>query len=557
MLPLLLALARPVTAGDLAYFVLVDRYADGDPSNDTAVDRSDPQAFHGGDLAGVIAHLDDMQQLGVRTIWLSPIFRTRDTRIGKWGAFHGYWTVDPYALDPRFGDEATFNALVRAAHQRGIRVVLDLVVNHVAPGSPIIAQHPDWFHHNGDITDWNDPVQLVNNDVHGLPDLAVERNDVYRWIEGAAVRWLRDGIDGYRIDAVRHVPHSFVRRLVAHLHKVSPSGFSMVGEDFEGDPVKLSRTVRDTGLDAVFDFPLYYALLDVACRDAPPARIATVLSADRLYPAGTDWWTFLDNHDLPRVATVCAAEDGRPDLDRVRRALAALLLIRGTPVITYGTEVPLTGAAEPANRTDMVFRERALYRYIQELSALRASHPALREGASRVISLAPLVVERVAPHEEALVTIGDSTAAAPLPGGLRPLVRVQGEGNEADRWATVRWSGPGASVVLRRAPDGLRLSLPPPTSVQQELRVVDVPIRDGDTVRVAGSAPELGDWDPAQALVLHQDGAAWTGTVRVPAGTVLAWKAVVAHRDGSFTWEPSDDRYTLAGSGSTTATWGR
>lgn len=188
--PALTAAGTPFTPRAV-YFVMVDRFANGDPSNDGDANPDDPQAFHGGDLAGLTQRLDWLQALGVDTIWLSPIFRMRTTPWHGYGAFHGYWTWELGQLEPRFGDEAAVRALRAALDKRGMKLVLDLVLNHVGPDAPLLGQHPDWFHHHGGVTDWTNPKQLVEYDVHGLPDLATEKPEVYRYLVDSTRRWLR------------------------------------------------------------------------------------------------------------------------------------------------------------------------------------------------------------------------------------------------------------------------------------------------------------------------------------------------------------------------------
>lgn len=172
------------------YFVMVDRFANGDGRNDGAVDPADPQAFHGGDLQGLIERLDWIAALGFDTVWVSPVFAMRTTKWNGHGAYHGYWTWDLSALEPRFGDELLLARLRHELDRRQMKLVLDLVLNHVGPDAPVIAQRPEWFHRRGGVTDWTDPVQLTTHDVHGLSDLATERPDVFAHLLGAARRWL-------------------------------------------------------------------------------------------------------------------------------------------------------------------------------------------------------------------------------------------------------------------------------------------------------------------------------------------------------------------------------
>lgn len=175
------------------YLVMVDRFADGDRSNDGDADARDPSAFHGGDLQGVLQRLDWLEQLGVDTVWLTPIFTMRTAKWFGHGAFHGYWTWDLRSVEPRFGDLATLTRLSAELHRRHMKLVLDLVLNHVGPDAPLLGTHPEWFHRQGGVTDWNDPDQLVSRDVHGLPDLAQEQPEVRAYLLDGARRWLRAG----------------------------------------------------------------------------------------------------------------------------------------------------------------------------------------------------------------------------------------------------------------------------------------------------------------------------------------------------------------------------
>lgn len=180
-----------VAAPKAIYFVMVDRFENGDGANDVNVDLNDPQAFHGGDLRGLTQRLGWIRELGFDAVWVSPIFAMRTSPYHGFGAFHGYWTWELGKLEPAFGSEADVKALRAALDARHMSLVMDLVLNHVGPDAPLVAQRPEWFHGLGGITDWNDPEQLVTRDVHGLPDLATERADVDAYLTTATRRWLR------------------------------------------------------------------------------------------------------------------------------------------------------------------------------------------------------------------------------------------------------------------------------------------------------------------------------------------------------------------------------
>ncbi|MEW5738734.1 MAG: alpha-amylase family glycosyl hydrolase [Myxococcota bacterium] len=173
------------------YFVMVDRFENGDRANDGDADVADPQAFHGGDVKGLISRLDWIRSLGVDTVWVSPLSRMRTQKWHGHGAFHGYWTWELGEVEPRLADEAAVRELRAELTRRGMKLVLDVVLNHVGPDAPLLSAHPDWFHRKGGVTDWSDPRQLVDHDVHGLPDLATEKPEVAAYLLDGTRRWLR------------------------------------------------------------------------------------------------------------------------------------------------------------------------------------------------------------------------------------------------------------------------------------------------------------------------------------------------------------------------------
>ncbi|MCB9653084.1 MAG: hypothetical protein H6729_02985 [Deltaproteobacteria bacterium] len=370
--------ARGAVPYDAIYFILIDRFANGDPTNDADADRADPDAFHGGDFAGIIDHLDELQSMGIRTLWLSPFFRMRTSKFFGHAAFHGYWVEDLREVEPRFGTAADLERLSAELDRRGMKLMLDVVLNHVAPESPWVKARPTWFHGHGGLTDWNDPKQITDHDVHGLPDLAQENPEVYAYLRTAVLDWVKKlHPAGLRLDAVKHIPLSFWARFNDDIRAASASGgdLTILGEVLDGDPAVLSTFQREGHFDALFDFPLYYAMIDVFCRDASPARLAAVFSQDRAYDNPERLVTLTDNHDLPRLMTDCGGDRGR-----VRQALSFLLTARGTPSIAYGTEAALEGASEPENRADMRFADPPLTPDIRALLAARRNHGALLDG---------------------------------------------------------------------------------------------------------------------------------------------------------------------------------
>jgi glycosidase len=524
------------TAGahrDAIYFVLVDRFANGDPSNDGPAEPRSAAGWHGGDLQGVLDHLDHLEALGVGTVWLSPVFSVREEPFHGHGAFHGYWVDDLGRVAPRFGSTALLRTLADALHARGMRLVLDMVLNHVGYETPLVAERPEWFHRNGSIVDWDDPVQLTDYDVHGLPDLAQERDDVYAHLLARSIEWI-DHVapDGFRLDAVKHIPISFWQRYNRDIAARAGEGFMLLGEALDGNPTTYGPLFREGGFTHLFDFPLYFAMVDVFCRDQPLGRIASVLYADRDLPDPSRLVTLLDNHDLPRLESVC-----RRDRQRIESALAFQLTARGVPSLTYGLEAGLLGETEPANRGDMDFeRDHPNRGLVTELLALRRGHPALRTGVTKVYALDEdsMLAARIGKSAAVVIAVnrGTSPWAAQIPPDLATgIARPLRAGVTVD--GTQIAVAPGSvALVAITAPhrDGFEPVRAAALRDVREPTMVEVPVHwvggaatTGD-VRLGGSGRELGDWDPARGVALIPDGPDRVGTVRLPLGGTFAYK---------------------------------
>ncbi len=516
---------------DLIYFVMVDRFANGNSSNDGEVATKDPAAWHGGDLAGVRQRLDWLSALGVKTLWLSPLYKSQQAKVGEHGAFHGYWVQDHNALEPRFGDFDELRALSDELHARDMKLMLDLVVNHVGYAAPLTQSHPDWFHHRGDIKDWADPIQMTDHDVHGLPDLAVEREDVYGYLLAHAKTWMTHANpDGFRLDAVKHVPADFWLRFNRELRGFGPKGFRLLAEDLSGDPASLVATL-DAGFDTLFDFPVGFALGDVFCKGQGLGRLASVLSMDRYYAHPEKLVTLVDNHDLPRITSVCGE-----DLTKVGRALAAMFLVRGVPSLLWGTEVGLSGSTEPANRADMRFEpDHVLARRIRTLVGLRRRHEALSIGATRLLSLKDGGLALLRATEDDAVVV-----AIDMP---RSDIEDLGVGAiEFDEDGILVASVRSQAEAFRLVQEG-SFEHPSAQRVRWQVRLQAQP---GMTeVRLVGSGPELGNWKPDHGVRLKSDGADLVAEVLLHQGLVHTYKFVSRVGD-KWTWETVGDRYVVA-----------
>lgn len=518
------------------YFVLVDRFFNADPANDGRIDLRDPAAFHGGDLRGLREKIPWIEGLGFDTVWISPVWEMRTEPFFGHAAFHGYWVRNPAAVEPRFGTAAELRLLRDALDARGMRLVLDMVYNHLSFDAPLRAERPGWFHPALPIEDWDDPAHLQRREVHGLPDLAQELPEVRAWIDGWTRRWIEEiRPAGFRIDAVRHMPTDFLAGLSASVKAQAGAGFWLLGEIFDGDPVRVEAQRQAAGLDAVFDFPLRYAMVDVFCKGQHPGRIAATLSLDSLYRDPQSRVTFLDNHDVPRILSECGG-----DPDRVDAAITFLLAVRGQPSIYYGTESGLSGNTEAENRRDMRFTLAPTGAWIRDRLAWRRAGGALwSQGRTEVIALSPdrLTLRR---------TCGPAEGCPAPREGRISVVRVDDRRvvTSASEIPTA-WDG-----VQRRQTVGAWFRYDPGPA----------PGPAGSPafeIRLVGASPELGAWSPDRALPLRADPAAVPAGLPLEIGTALACKLVRrAGPDQPWEWEPGPDRFLLAAPGEYTLRWG-
>jgi alpha-amylase len=406
----------------IMYFPLTDRFADGDPSNNFAVDRSHPAGFWGGDLKGLTEKLDYIQSLGATSIWLSPLAdNTEQMRVGDYHGYghHGYWIRDHYAVEEHQGSLADAQNLVKEAHKRGLKVVLDVVLNHVGPDSKLL-QDPHkketWFHNKGGINDWNNPTDVEQGDLGGLPDLNQSNPETYKFLVDNTLWWINQvGVDGIRLDAVKHISHDFWSRFVPEIkEKSGQSDLFVMGEAFHGDPNVVS-SYQKAGIDFLFDLPLYYTMRETFGQGQSMKRVAERLAQDSLYDDPGKLVTVLDNHDLPRfLSTANKTRPGEAD-QRLKQALAFQMTVRGVPSVYYGTESGFSGGEDPHNREMMDFEARPdLRAHLQTLTALRNSSPALQRGAQREMWVddAVYAFSRARDGEEVIAVFHNGTEAA-------------------------------------------------------------------------------------------------------------------------------------------------
>ncbi len=417
------------------YYAFVDRFSNGDTSNDGSEGTSwSITDYLGGDWAGLTDKLDYLVDLGVTAIWITA---PQDNPSGAWGdkcgqdysGFHGYWPTSASGLEEHFGDEAAFRELIDEAHARGLRVLTDWVGNHVHTDHPWWTNHPDWFtdpyicaeDEDGDgVSNWDQRPETCWFDPF-LPDLRYY--DVEPLVESVdeAMDFLKEWeLDGYRVDAVKHMPHSVytnlqarVRAEVEHRDAGGDEDFYTVGETFTTDRALIAEYVNDAELDAQFDFPLYFDILSRLGRNEGELwELAESRSWSEIdfYPALMS--TFLGNHDVERFIAhaegavgslygdgLCPDGSVREDLDapdwdqpyeRLRLAWTWLLTNEGLPLIYYGDEYGQPGYHDPDNRQAMRFpselsqREAETLFHTCLLANARAMWPTLAAGTHKV-----------------------------------------------------------------------------------------------------------------------------------------------------------------------------
>ncbi|NRD66017.1 alpha-amylase [Corallococcus exiguus] len=386
--------ARP-WADEVLYFVVVDRFADGDPSNNEKGDVKAAGTFHGGDLKGLTAKLEELSSLGVTALWVTPLLKqipgfVTGSGFPDWG-YHGYWADDFQALDPRFGTEEDFKALVDAAHARGIRVLLDVVYNHPGYNSRYLKDHPDWLRSEDKGTCGSDDLTSC---VAGLPDFKTERPEVAKYLLDAQIDWAkRSGVDGFRLDTVKHVSHDFWKEHRRRTRAEISPDFFLLGELWGGDVEGLAPYFTPDEMDAGFDFAFQgNALGFVQGRGRAVAFDRYLQSRAKVTP-GHHLSHFLSSHDVDG-----ALHQLQGNVPLFRLAATLQLTTSGIPVIYYGEEVGRAGGDWPQNRSDMPWgkqavkpgagkkRDEALRDYYKRLIAIRRAHPALSRGTHSPLS---------------------------------------------------------------------------------------------------------------------------------------------------------------------------
>lgn len=359
------------STSDVLYLLMPDRFANGDTANDdhamkyctVNIDRNDPNARHGGDLAGIEQHLDYLADLGVTAIWLNPVLENDMPG----GSYHGYATTDYYRIDPRFGSNEEYVSLVQKTHQKGLKVVMDMIFNHSGSEHVWKKDMPfsDWFNYGGKYvqtnhdkfvsfdpyaSDYDKKLMFDGWFVEAMPDLNQRNPHLARYLIQNSIWWIEyAGIDGIRQDTHPYADADMMSEWCKELMAEYPN-FNIVGEswiNYQPGIVywQAGSKLNERGnsyLKTVMDFPLMLMSHDAfhlnTDWDNGLTRIYELLSFDFMYPDIRNLLVFLENHDTNRFLL-----DFPTNLAVFKQAYAFLFTSRGIPQIYYGSEILMNG----------------------------------------------------------------------------------------------------------------------------------------------------------------------------------------------------------------------
>jgi len=423
-----------VRSNDLIYLIMPDRFANGDNTNDAYADlrdkdtdRTNPYVRHGGDLKGISNRLDYLKDLGVTSIWMTPILENDMPKMqeGPWtmSGYHGYWITNHYKIDKRFGGNEAYKELVSAAHSKGLKIIQDAVYNHVGSYHHTVLDPPmkEWLNQWPQYTGSNHREELFTDPyastlekkimiggwfVPHLPDLNLSNPFCANFVIQSNI-WSTEefGIDGWRVDTYKYCDEKFLNDINAALVKEFPN-ITVFGEAWT-NAVPASAYFTQNNINGPFkhqikgvtDFPLSNAIYDALNQpygwNEGVSRVYTTLSQDFLYKDPMTNCIFLDNHDMNRFFSMVGE-----DMDKYKMGLGLLLTTRGIPQVYYGTEIlmknykdpndaavrkdfPGGWSSDPVSKFDsgtLNPKEKEAFDFFRKLAQFRKSSPAIANG---------------------------------------------------------------------------------------------------------------------------------------------------------------------------------
>lgn len=403
--------------GAMFYQIFPERFADGDPSNNpenSVAWGSKPEYdnFMGGDLRGVIDHLDYIDEIGVDVIYFNPIFEASSN--------HKYDTHDYAEIDDNFGDDGLFDELDAATESLGIKIVLDGVFNHIGYGSPIFqdvikkgksSKYADWFFiHSFPVTGPDNPNYDCWWGFGSLPKLNTDNTDVRKYLFRAIRKWMEHGADGWRLDVANEVPHEFWSDFRDTIRSIDPQAYS-IGEIWgDGTP-----WFNGEEFDAVMNYRFRDACIEFFAKsNITPGDFMDRLGgyiADYPQPVNGVLMNLLGSHDTPRFQTIAGDEKWR-----LKLTYLWALTWPGVPCIYYGDEIGMTGGKDPDCRKAFPWEndkwDKELFEYVRYLGNLRDKNPGLKFGTARPLYIdnkkGVLVIERRYNNDLTVIAVNTS-----------------------------------------------------------------------------------------------------------------------------------------------------
>ena len=446
--------ASGFNASDVLYLITPDRFANGNPGNDNLdgvnVNRQNPNSRHGGDIEGIAQHLDYLKDLGITTVWLNP---TQENKMPG-GSYHGYAITDFYKMDPRFGSNEEFRQLTKTTHQKGMKMVMDMVLNHCGSSHWWMKDPPskDWINNNGVYMQTNHATVSVmdphaspterNTFLHGwfsrqMPDLNQTNPHLATYLIQNSIWWIEYArIDGIRQDTYSYMDFDFLARWNKEVYDEYPD-FNITGETWYNKSPSSAwwqknslLSKKNPGLKTPMDFSLTFIMQNDAFNSTTDNgylnNLFEDIAQDFIYPDPYNILIFMDNHDMSRINR---KED--TDVKRYKQGLAFLLTTRGIPQIYYGTEVLMNGTKQEGdgrlrkdfpggwpgdtvnqfNRAGRTAMQNEAWDYLQKLLHWRKTSIAVTQG--KLMHYAPkngiYVYARVKDNHTVMVVLNSNT----------------------------------------------------------------------------------------------------------------------------------------------------
>jgi len=557
------------------YFIVLDRFASGKPGKPRKDDplfdseQKDWGKYWGGDLQGLIDKLDYLRSFGISSVWTTPLFEQVESLSlsdKPQAALHGYWTRDFKRINARWlndpsetrlftRDDTVFDRLLEEMHSKGMKYVLDIVCNHSSPATEkgkgklyddgkLIADFDNdvdhWYHHYGETQDWDDEWQVQNCELSGLATFN-ENNVIYRnYIKDAIKLWIKKGIDGIRIDTVKHMPLWFWQEFNADMAALNPSLFRF-GEWIHNHPEN-EDTVKfaNNGSMSLLDFGYSAAVRECLGQGNPDGfkLVQNIFDWDGKYVSATELVIFFENHDMPRLQSLGASNE------MMHLALALTMTSRGIPCLYYGCEQYLHNDTEygndPYNRPMMeCFELNEATRLIGILAEERKKNQAIQWGGQWPKWVEPdtYVYLRRYRDSRCLVVINKGEARelevenVEMPEGEHQCIVTGQTIQVAGGKATFSLSGNDTLAFPVR---GERIRGKSVVRIQ----VNGAPTSPGDRLAVIGDCDELGNWDLRNCVELECINAnTWFGELvfDASAGVAVGYKFVIFSADNEFT----------------------